>query len=383
MNNINYGIDSRGLNALPDLGSPINYMVEYPFDNNTIQNNGSSPIYLDNSSRIRLINGSNNIYAPTNVPLIYKDATGTIRSINATNNYWGVSTVTASMFYPTTGNWLTFSPYATSPFPQTNPGTESDAGERMLAMAGDAESEQNYSEAETLYMDVVETYPNSPASYVALSNLQNVYTAGEMDMSELETVYTEKLSDPTWEDDKFMEEMIVKTRISSENYDNAIAKSENMIANATSNEEVILASIDIAIAESMRENNGRGNNGDNTVDANAIKRLVDQLFGNETGDLTDIPSEHILPLTTELHQNYPNPFNPVTTISYSLSYNSNVKLVVMNIEGKKVKSYEYGTQNAGKYSMEFDASSLASGVYMYKLLVNNREIETRKMVLVK
>jgi hypothetical protein len=68
-----------------------------------------------------------------------------------------------------------------------------------------------------------------------------------------------------------------------------------------------------------------------------------------------------------LKQNYPNPFNPSTTISYSLSKSSYVKLRVYNILGKELTTLVDGFQSAGNHSAHFLASNMASGIYFYRL----------------
>ncbi len=86
-------------------------------------------------------------------------------------------------------------------------------------------------------------------------------------------------------------------------------------------------------------------------------------------------------------QNYPNPFNPVTTIKYNVPANSVVTLKVYNVIGQEVRTLVDGIQNRGKYSVQFDGTNLASGLYFYILEANGLEgqkfTETKKMVLVK
>ena len=76
-----------------------------------------------------------------------------------------------------------------------------------------------------------------------------------------------------------------------------------------------------------------------------------------------------IPTVFALEQNYPNPFNPVTHISYSLPLDSKVTLTVYNIVGQQVASLVDGVQEAGVYTNEWNAASLASGVYVYRLSV--------------
>jgi len=89
-----------------------------------------------------------------------------------------------------------------------------------------------------------------------------------------------------------------------------------------------------------------------------------------------------IPLEFALAQNYPNPFNPATTINYSLANRSKVDLKVYNILGKQVVSLVNEMQDAGNYSVKFDASKLSSGVYFYELNAGSFSAK-KKMILVK
>jgi len=89
-----------------------------------------------------------------------------------------------------------------------------------------------------------------------------------------------------------------------------------------------------------------------------------------------------IPASYSLQQNYPNPFNPVTTIKYDVVKNGLVKLSVFDVLGKELKSIINTVQQAGTYTVQFDASLLTSGVYFYKLETGGF-VETKKMMLVK
>ena len=88
------------------------------------------------------------------------------------------------------------------------------------------------------------------------------------------------------------------------------------------------------------------------------------------------------PKTFALYQNYPNPFNPTTTLRYSLAGDSYVRLKVYNTLGQEVASLVNQEERAGEYSVPFDASRLASGVYFYKLVAGSF-IDTKRMVILK
>lgn len=84
----------------------------------------------------------------------------------------------------------------------------------------------------------------------------------------------------------------------------------------------------------------------------------------------------------ELGQNYPNPFNPSTQIKYSISENSNVVLKIFDMLGREVATLVNKTQEAGSYTINFDASKLSSGMYVYSLNAGNYSA-TKKMMLMK
>ena len=83
-----------------------------------------------------------------------------------------------------------------------------------------------------------------------------------------------------------------------------------------------------------------------------------------------------------LEQNYPNPFNPSTTISYNLQTGGYVTLKVFDILGNEIVVLVNEEKSAGKHEINFDASSLSSGVYVYSIQTANF-VESRKMLLLK
>jgi len=89
-----------------------------------------------------------------------------------------------------------------------------------------------------------------------------------------------------------------------------------------------------------------------------------------------------LPNQFTLEQNYPNPFNPNTAISFQLSAISNVTLKVYDILGNEITTLVDMRLNAGKHKVEFDASKLASGVYIYNLTAGSYT-DSKKMLLLK
>jgi hypothetical protein len=91
----------------------------------------------------------------------------------------------------------------------------------------------------------------------------------------------------------------------------------------------------------------------------------------------------LVPEKFVLKQNYPNPFNPVTEIAYAIGKRGKVEIQVFDVTGRQVRNLVNRAQNPGSYSVRFDARELGSGVYFYRLKVDGRQFQTRKMILMK
>ncbi len=83
-----------------------------------------------------------------------------------------------------------------------------------------------------------------------------------------------------------------------------------------------------------------------------------------------------------LGQNYPNPFNPTTTINYSLKKDGFVSLNMYNILGQRVADLVNQNQKAGYYNVNFNASDLPSGIYIYTIKTSGFT-SSKKMLLIK
>lgn len=89
-----------------------------------------------------------------------------------------------------------------------------------------------------------------------------------------------------------------------------------------------------------------------------------------------------LPIKVELQQNYPNPFNPSTTIAYGIPKTGKVTLEVFDLLGRKVATLLNQNKTAGRHTINFDARSFSSGMYIYRLQAGNSVI-TKKLTLIK
>jgi hypothetical protein len=143
------------------------------------------------------------------------------------------------------------------------------------------------------------------------------------------------------------------------------------------------------------------------VESSVVLNSIPAVNWNFTGSITTIltgnlflnitnPSGHITYLGPtgvssggneisgyELYQNYPNPFNPETSIRFNLPEDGKVKLAVFNILGEQVAELINGEIPQGAHEISFSGSSLASGVYLYRLDIENSFSDIKKMILMK
>jgi hypothetical protein len=95
-----------------------------------------------------------------------------------------------------------------------------------------------------------------------------------------------------------------------------------------------------------------------------------------------ISNSNNIPTVYKLSQNYPNPFNPATKINYQIPVKGYVSLKIYDMLGRVVKELVNEIKSQGFYTVDYDASGLSSGIYLYRLECNGY-IETKKMVMIK
>ena len=114
-----------------------------------------------------------------------------------------------------------------------------------------------------------------------------------------------------------------------------------------------------------------------------LEKYINGLVGSNPSTTTDVQDKlNSIPGQFSLSQNYPNPFNPTTVISYQLPVSSFVHLGVFDLLGREVALLVDGDLAAGTHTVEFNASALPSGVYLYRLRTPDF-VAAKKMVLVK
>lgn len=121
-----------------------------------------------------------------------------------------------------------------------------------------------------------------------------------------------------------------------------------------------------------------------TVHGYTVDQITSPAFavGNWDTILTDTTPSQGIPNQFALEQNYPNPFNPATTIRYQLPAFGPVVLKVYDVLGREVATLVNEEKAAGKYSVTWNASSMSSGVYFYRLQAGAHS-ETKKLLVLK
>ena len=93
-------------------------------------------------------------------------------------------------------------------------------------------------------------------------------------------------------------------------------------------------------------------------------------------------SDSVLPVKTELSGSYPNPFNPTTSINYGLEKDGHVEIMIYDAAGRLVEELVNGHKDGGSYSVNWNASNQASGMYFVKMVAGD-VVQTQKLVLLK
>lgn len=175
--------------------------------------------------------------------------------------------------------------------------------------------------------------------------------------------------------------------VANQEYIPAINEFDEIIQQNPNSEQAVFAEID-ALTTALMVSDGDSTLQKGTLGKYLIKSSADynskldgilrKYFGNGEKET----EKEMIPTEFTLFQNYPNPFNPVTTIKYDLPSTSDVSLIIYDILGRKVKELVNTKQQAGRYEIQFNASNLSSGVYIYQLIAD-KFISSKKMILMK
>ena len=108
-----------------------------------------------------------------------------------------------------------------------------------------------------------------------------------------------------------------------------------------------------------------------------------RLVKKSTAPLQIAGYDNAIPTKFQLYQNYPNPFNPSTTIAFDIPENGMVKLTIYDVLGREIKTLINDRMMPGHHEYRFDpiASGLASGVYIYRVSMNDKAMSKRMLLL--
>jgi len=262
------------------------------------------------------------------------------------------------------------------------------SAEEMFILAYRNEMEGQYSNAITQYKEVVSTYKTSNYATSSLSRIFNCLEKSNSNIngySAIKSYYDGLKSSNTYpvQIRELSEDLAIKSKVRMGYLEEAISDYQSIINNNPNTPKGLHAQINKLCLENMNEGGdnlmfgpGFSNNRTNEGYKSGLLSLI-------TGKKIDIGKTiaNNTPKQLRLYQNYPNPFNPITTIKYEIPKNGQVSLKIYDITGRKVFSInEY--RQAGSYSVTFDGTNFASGLYLYQIKAGNF-VETKKMVLIK
>jgi hypothetical protein len=119
-----------------------------------------------------------------------------------------------------------------------------------------------------------------------------------------------------------------------------------------------------------------------TILSNSNRLTIEKYLNDKYRIITDIKENNLVPEIFSLRQNYPNPFNPTTTIIYTIGKPDLVKISVYNILGQQIKELVNEVKGTGSYNISFNASSISSGIYFYKIETAQFS-QVKKMIVLK
>ncbi|MCK4679169.1 MAG: T9SS type A sorting domain-containing protein [Bacteroidales bacterium] len=381
---------TTGVACLDNSNSKINSVVKDPDEDDTqhIINNEDNQVYILAGSfpyefEYNYIYGSD-----TTEMYVYLNTIYSCESpcYDVENNYWGDNGfIPDSNLYP-------IGEYNYLPLWSGYKNTPVDA---LIYRAGEQAMEDgNYPLAESKFKEIIEDFPNSKyvdASVKIMLALKRIY---DQDYAELQDYL---YSIPSlWEDTttaNVTDHVINWCNIEKEDYVAAIIWFEDQIENPNSYADSICAIIDLGYTYTLMDTTSNKSSGfignypqyRHTSRAAYEKNreyLVDLLFRKNSHSHQ---KEHD-PLQTAsffLHQNYPNPVSETTTIKYTISQQSDVKLNVYNILGSIVTTLVNEMQREGEKQVTFNIQNLSNGLYYYSLVVDNEIIGVRKMLVLR
>jgi len=332
-----------------------------------------------------------------------------IEMVNAVENYWGDHPLFGTN--PSGRFWdddlqIYFEPYLTSPpdvvqginslmFIQNGtqiydtikiyPVNSSNISNRALlfAVADGYFYQEDYDNAKTYYLDFLDDYPDDYQNYIQLFKIAKIQNSGTAVFENLGITFENQLGYITnATTSEIVKHLIELCYIAQKDVETAMNEFEEIILSNPGTDRAYYAQIDYLSAGLLLGDSGlaKGTNSKlvTTEDfVNGITKLLKNRNNFKESDLSLIK-----PKEFKLFQNYPNPFNPSTTIKYHLPKDGFVTLKIFDILGREVKTLVNEQKSAGRYEVNFNAASLASGVYIYCMEADDFN-SVKKLLLLK
>ncbi|MHC1738248.1 MAG: NosD domain-containing protein [Ignavibacteriaceae bacterium] len=249
----------------------------------------------------------------------------------------------------------------------------------------------DYSEAKNKYLELVNAYGTEAGgikSYHRLYETDKIVGITDEIISSRITLCQEKANQTT---DTLLRKMVNQIislyYIERREFQTALSRYEGVIGTSIIEEEALFAELD-AYTVAYLSSQSQGGLGKVTENKYLIKsnedytEKIQDVLSKKFSVFKSETKKEVIPEHYNLFQNYPNPFNPETVISYQLVAGGQVSLKVYDILGNEIVTLVDREQESGRYQVTFDASKLASGVYICRIIAGDF-VKTIKMSLVK
>jgi len=329
-------------------------------------------IYLADGNN-KIIKGNNTNYAIRN----YTAAAIGSDPLNAQNNYWGIFNISDinNLFFPNANSnpWIDCSNYMTDKMSRLKTAIAlEESGEKEAANIIYSEL---IPEDDTIALMSIPRMKNSsstPSEFIGYANSM------EDELSGVNRNAIKKAKAEAYLEDN--------------NYNAALSEYMELRSEAVTDEEITEADLDIALLQMNEQVTAR-------INGNWVSAGISSERFNELRAKVSLLRDKLLNRDNNAGENYnsiksfrisnsPNPFNPVTTIEYFIPSNGIVELSIYNLLGQKVKTLVNESMAKGEHSVVWNGkddnnSSVASGIYFYRLMSDGKEEATGKMLLIK
>ena len=260
-----------------------------------------------------------------------------------------------------------------------------------MSLADSYVRQGDYNNAQITYSNIVEEYPDSTQAFLASTQLFKIKKLQNSNPNDYENLnnfyenYKNNVSDTILQ--RMIENLKTLCYIGKEDYETAMGRLEDIINQYQGEEESVYAEIDL-LTTAMIANSDTGSTMGKYSGRYAVSSIED--YGSKLGSLlaklgsgnNAKSNDNFIPVKYNLYQNYPNPFNPTTSIKFDIPKTSNITLKIYDILGREVATLVNEEKTAGSYTITFNASKLASGIYFYRLTAGSFN-QTKKLVLLK